>query len=84
MNVVVRLGEPFWRTVGEREVELDLPEGATVAEAIRVLGERHPALAPELGGELLPAIFFEESEARGDSPLKPGDRLHVVWPVSGG
>ncbi len=84
MNVSLRLGEPFWRAVGEREVELSLPDGATVSDALRALGERCPAILPDLGGEITPAVFLEESEALPDLPLKPGDRLYIVWPVSGG
>ena len=85
MRVIVHLGEPFWRTVGRREVEVALTEGATVADAFSALKQLHPALAAELeNGEAQPAIFVSDEEARLESPLREGEKIHVVWPVSGG
>ncbi len=85
MNVIVHFGEPFWRTVGKREVEVSLASGATVADAFAVLVKRYPALAAELDNtEAKPALFVSDQEAGLTSPLTEGSKVHVVWPVSGG
>lgn len=85
MKVTVRLGEPFWRAINVRAVELSLPDGACVADALAALGAGYPALAPDLrGDEAHPAIFLDEEEARPETRLAEGAKIHVVWPVSGG
>jgi hypothetical protein len=85
MRVVVHLGEPFWRRVGQREVELDLANGATVADAFVALAQAHPTLRTDLGDdELQPATFMNDAEALPEAPLAPGARLYIVWPLSGG
>ena len=85
MKVIVRLGEPFWRTVGAREVEVDLNDDATVADALNALGQRYPALAAELdGAEAQPALFVNDDEARSDSRVFDGATIFILWPVSGG
>ena len=85
MKVTVRLGEPFWRTVGAREVEIDLNDGATVADALNALGQRYPALAAELdGAEARPALFVNDDEAQPDSQVFDAATVFILWPVSGG
>lgn len=85
MKITVRLGEPFWRTVGKRNVELTLDNGATVADAIASLKQIHPALADELSsGEGEAALFLEDVVAQPESQLRDGSKLYLVWPVSGG
>ena len=84
MNVIVHLGEPFWRAAGQREIALALGEGATVSDALHAVGRRHPALAGDLGGEVTPMVFVNDEEARTDRRLTEGAKIYVVWPVSGG
>ena len=85
MKVTVHLGEPFWRTTGQREVVVSLTDRARVSDALAALIKRYPALAPDLSGrEARPVIFLDDGEAALDSPLVEGAKLHVVWPVSGG
>ena len=85
MNVTVRLGEPYWRTIHARAVELSLPEGARVTDALDALVARYPILVPDLReGEARPAMFLDDAEAQSDSRLADGATLHIVWPVSGG
>lgn len=84
MRVTVRLGEPFWRAVGQRETTLALETGATAERALAVLTQRYPALAPELNnGEAHPALFINDESASSNSLLTDGATLYVVWPVSG-
>ena len=85
MRVTVRLGEPFWRVVGQREVIVAIERGATVAYALAVLAQRYPSLASDLNdGEIRPALFVNDEAACPESPLAEGATIHVVWPVSGG
>ena len=85
MIVTVHLGEPFWRQVGRREVELTLADSATLADACAALMQLHPALAPELGnGEAKPVWFLNDEEGQPENLLVDGATIHVVWPVSGG
>ena len=65
-----RLAERFGR-----EVEIDLPEGATVA----VLRARFDGLDPATVRALL-----NDETAGEDAPVKPGDRLDFLPPLSGG
>ena len=60
---------------------LDLPEGATVADAKRLLTSLHPRLALSW-----PSIRFAVGErfAPESQTLEPGDVVALIPPVSGG
>ena len=45
MRIHVRLAEPFWRTVGQRDLELELEDSAAISDLLAVLQGRFPALA---------------------------------------
>jgi len=66
---------------GQDQIQVDLPDGATVAHLRRAIAEQHPALA-----ELVRrALFALDSDyAREDTPIAPGADLACVPPVSGG
>ncbi len=66
---------------GASETSLDVPEGATVGDALARLEERYPALLP-LDRVLLTAV--NETYATRDEPVGAGDTLAVFPPVSGG
>jgi molybdopterin converting factor small subunit len=83
MQVTVRLGEPFWRAAGTRDLTLELPAGATVAAVLAALCERVPALARELH-DAPPQVFAGEEEVAEDAVLAEGARVHLLWPVAGG
>lgn len=65
--------------VAETAIELDGP--STVGDAVAMLEERYPALAP-LDRVLLTAV--NETYAHRSEPVRPGDTLAVFPPVSGG
>lgn len=83
MRIHVRLAEPFWRTVGQRELSLELKERAQVTDLLALLRQRYPALGREMD-EIIPHIFIGEEEASPQTPLTEGARVHLVWPVAGG
>jgi molybdopterin synthase catalytic subunit len=66
---------------GESQVTLELPDGATVAEAMEHLGERYPALRPMLP-TCRPAKNLDF--VGPEEVLRDGDRLALIPPVQGG
>jgi molybdopterin converting factor subunit 1 len=81
VRVRVRLFASLRDVVGERELELELAEGATVGEAWTHLVERHPALGPRRGS-LTAAV--NRRYAPWATPLGDGDEVVFIPPVSGG
>jgi molybdopterin synthase catalytic subunit len=77
MKVTVRLFAMLRERAGAREVQLDLPDGARISDALTALGDVAP---PEL-----PLVMAVNREyARDDRVLDPGDELALIPPVSGG
>ncbi len=82
MEVEVRLFAMLRERAGSGSVTVDLPEGATVREALAAVGARHGL------GELIeamPVVMAVNREyASRDDALSPGDELALIPPVSGG
>jgi molybdopterin converting factor subunit 1 len=66
---------------GTRETELEVEDGATLAEIWPLLAGRHPDLGP-MRDTLAFAVNGEY--ARGEDAVSPGDEVAVLPPVSGG
>lgn len=81
MKARVRLFARLADLAGARETEVELGEGLSVAEAFAVLCRDHPELA-DLSGSLMYAVNAEY--VTPDHPLRPGDELALIPPVSGG
>jgi MoaE-MoaD fusion protein len=82
MTVRVRLFAVLRQHAGRDSIDVELAEGATVAEAIAAL-ERDPALGPIL--ESVPVrMAVNRDYATCETPLAAGDELALVPPVSGG
>jgi hypothetical protein len=85
MRVTVHLGEPLWRAVQQRFVELNLPAGALVADALAALTRCYPTLVDEMEDpEVSWVCFVGDDQAERASPLSEGVTLHLLWPLSGG
>ena len=82
MNVSVRLFAILRERAGRDSVELDLPEGARVDDALAALA-REPGLVDVLP-RLSVAMAVNRSYAAGDTELGEGDELALIPPVSGG
>jgi molybdopterin converting factor small subunit len=84
MQIHVRLAEPFWRQVGQRNITLELEQDSdTIGNLLDYLRQRYPALTDEL--EKAPPLFFiGEEEVDVKTSLVEGDQVHIVWPVAGG
>jgi molybdopterin synthase catalytic subunit len=81
MRVRVRLFAALVEAAGGDTLDLDLPAGATVRQALEATGERIPAVR-RWSASLLTAVNLEY--VRGDHPLRDGDELALIPPVSGG
>jgi len=81
VRIRVRLFAMQRELAGRREVELELPEGASIETAWRALVGVHPALAPGRS-----AVRFARNGVYADptEPLAAGDELACIPPVSGG
>lgn len=81
MKVQVHLFAVAKQAAGQDRVEVEVPEGATVAELRRVLGQAVPPLA-----RLMPQMLFAlDAEFAADAaPLRPDAVVACIPPVSGG
>lgn len=76
MRVRIRLFAQLRERAGASELDLDLPEGAVVADALAAVGDL---------AEGLPLVMAVNREyAAADQPLHAADELALVPPVSGG
>jgi molybdopterin synthase catalytic subunit len=76
MRIRVRLFAMLRERAGTDELELDLPDGARVADALAQVDHLAPGLP------LVMAV--NRVYAKSDAPLSAGDELALIPPVSGG
>jgi molybdopterin synthase sulfur carrier subunit len=81
VTVRVRLFASLREAVGAGELALELAEGACVADAWAALGARHPQLRARRGSL---AAAVNRRYADFDEPLRAGDEVVFIPPVSGG
>jgi molybdopterin converting factor subunit 1 len=81
MRVRVRLFASLREAVGQAEVSLDLPAGATADDAWRLLCESHPILGPRRRSL---AAAVNRRYAPFDLALQEGDEVVFIPPVAGG
>jgi molybdopterin synthase catalytic subunit len=82
MNVHVRLFAILRERAGSDAVEIELAEGATVADALAALS-RQPALS-DLIARLPVRMAVNREYADATTPLAAGDELALIPPISGG
>ncbi len=77
----VRLFASLREQAGVETLDIELPEGATVAQLL----ERLSALRPDLAGGLRRvAVAAGQRIIPRDAPLPPGEEVALLPPVSGG
>jgi len=81
MRVRVRLFASLREAVGQDEVSLDLPAGATPDDAWRHLCEAFPVLRPRRRSL---AAAVNKRYAPFEEALEDGDELVFIPPVAGG
>jgi molybdopterin converting factor subunit 1 len=81
MQVRLLLFAAHREAVGRRRLEVEVPEGATAEDLYRLVQEKQPALS-----SLRPYTTFAVNREVVDpsSPLRPGDEVAFLQPVSGG
>ena len=82
MSVSVRLFSLLRERAGSERLQLQLPDGATVADALGALRD-DPALG-ELLARLPVQLAVNRDYAQPDTPLAPDDELALIPPLSGG
>ncbi|HDN19705.1 MAG TPA: MoaD/ThiS family protein [Candidatus Acetothermia bacterium] len=81
MRVKVLLFAGLREAAGEAELELELPEGATVEGLLTALEKERPRLS-----RLLPLakVAVNRRVARKGTEIHPGDEVALIPPVGGG
>ena len=82
MRIRVRLFAMLRERAGRDAIELEVADGATVADVTGALGEDEPL--GELLGRLPVVMAVNREYAPGERRLRAGDELALVPPVSGG
>jgi molybdopterin synthase catalytic subunit len=83
MVLQVRLFAVLRERAGRDSLEIEVAEGATVAEALRALAEASEPLGAAL--EAMPVVMaVNRSYAGAEATLAEGDELALIPPVSGG
>jgi molybdopterin converting factor subunit 1 len=81
MTVTVKLFAAAREMIGSDTVSLELPEGATVADAKHILTQRYP----QITGLLSRSVMARKQEYALDMDVvAASDELAVIPPVSGG
>ena len=81
MRVSIFLFAAYREKTGSGRLQIELPEGATAGDALRRVARDVPRLAPLLGSA---ALAVNAEYAGPDAPLKDGDEVALIPPVSGG
>lgn len=81
MQVTIECHGASQRWCGAERLQLELPGGATVADALQALAVRHPELAAR---RATLAVAIGEDIVDGARRLEPGCSLALIPPVSGG
>lgn len=81
MTVPVQLWSYFRDLAGVATLNVELPDGATVAEVLDAVYARHPKLAA-LRNSTLIAVGVDYAGA--SQVLRPGDEVSLFPPVQGG
>jgi molybdopterin synthase sulfur carrier subunit len=81
MQVRVRLFAALREATGRSDLALELPAGSTPEDVFRQLATEHPALGPRRKSL---ATAVNRRYARFDAPLREGDEVVFIPPVSGG
>lgn len=77
----VRLFAGLHQLVGERELEMQLPDGATIEQLRDKLGDLYPVVQA-----FLPTLVcaVDEEYVPPEHVLRDGDHVALIPPVSGG
>jgi MoaE-MoaD fusion protein len=80
VRVLVRLFASYREAAGRGHLDLELPAGSTVRDAVARIVSEHPLIAE--GRQVV--IARNRDYAEMDTPLADGDEVALIPPVSGG
>lgn len=83
MHIYLRLAEPFWRAIGQRNIEIEVDDKSTVRDLLDNLCHTYPNLRQELE-TAPPHIFIGEEEVDLECTLCDGNQVYLLWAISGG
>jgi molybdopterin converting factor subunit 1 len=78
-KVTVRLFARLAEMAGTRAMEVELGEGLTAGDVFALVTREHPGV-----GEMRVAFAVNRKYADADQPLREGDEVALIPPVSGG
>jgi len=81
VRIRTRLFASFREAVGQGELSLDTPDGATVRQAVEQLRASYPGLGPAVQQAML---AVNQEYVGPEFRLHDGDELALIPPVSGG
>lgn len=81
IKVTVKLFAAYQEVLGSPELELEFPDGSTVAHVGQYFWEQYPELASL---QSVTHFGINLDFVPGDTPLQPGDEVVLIPPVSGG
>ncbi|WP_376788786.1 molybdenum cofactor biosynthesis protein MoaE [Thermoflexus sp.] len=81
MEVQIRLFATLKDRAGQEQISVWLPDGASVADLLRAVGETYPTLQPYLSSAV---VAINHEFAFPEDRLRPGDEIALFPPVSGG
>lgn len=81
MTIQVRLFAALREEAGTSALALELPDDATVEDAVNALAARYPPFKRRIASL---AYAVNQSYAKPHTILKEGDELALIPPVSGG
>lgn len=96
MKITVKMGTPLSQVVGEAQATLAMPEGTTLDDVLKELGNRYPEFEAGLKGKglrrpldrMLYSLFVNSRlvplEKAEETHLHDGDRVYLFLPVAGG
>ncbi len=92
IQLSVRLGEPLWRSVGRRRVEVTLPAGSTVQDVLAFLADQWPTMSNQLWashrGQPVYRVFVNGQHVPwpdvAHRTVEPGDTVYIFPPAAGG
>ncbi|HKI97337.1 MAG TPA: MoaD/ThiS family protein [bacterium] len=80
MRVTVKLFAMLREHLGD-EIELELAEPATAGSLLERFGEAYPQFHSALASL---KVAVDQTYARNDEPIAPGQEVAIIPPVSGG
>jgi sulfur-carrier protein len=81
VKVVVRLFAQMRLSLGQSRLDLELPEGASLAQALAVVYDRYPVLR-ELAPSCMVSVGLDYAEPA--RILREADEISIIPPVQGG